>query len=197
MKQMHHDLLNERYVWGKRLRYYAQSRARCTISFQEIIDKNLAVAVDPTELLVVERAFEDFNNAPHRWESDNTSYECVTLGWFGLLHNASRDSRSKTMSREERDAARDTCRLMNSEAGVMVAMYGDLQKFAWPSLLKLQYDETDISIHWRLADDLLRLLDKASTQAELLSDDPAYKGTLTQIMIRQLKLPVHFVLFPS
>ena len=163
------------------------------MSFQEIIDTNLAAAAGPDELLAVEKAFEDYNNAPHRWESENTSYEGVTLGWFGLLHNASQDSQSKTMTKEERDAATATCRLMNSEAGVMVAMYGDLQKFVWPTLLKLQYDETDISIHWRLADNLLALLDKAFTQAELLSDAPAYKATLTQIMIRQLRLPMHFV----
>ena len=193
MKNIHHVLWKKKYAWGKRLRFSAKSRARCKMSFQEIIDTNLAAAAGPDELLAVEQAFEDYNNAPHRWESENTSYEGVTLGWFGLLHNASQDSQSKTMTKEERDAATATCRLMNSEAGVMVAMYGDLQKFVWPTLLKLQYDETDISIHWRLADNLLALLDKAFTQAELLSDAPAYKATLTQIMIRQLRLPMHFV----
>ena len=185
MRKNHEDLFQKEHAFIKALRTSAKRRARLRGSLEDPISRMEGDSV-------IQAAFEDMYHAPHRWSSEEQSYRLIVMAWLGILENMAADSVSQTMTRSERDAATTSLRLYNNERSFMIGLYGDLQATAYSHIEKIQGDESDSALNWRLNAEFSELLSLAYLDAELVRKKTEYPHTLTQLMLRQLKQGIQF-----
>ena len=135
----------------------------------------------------------EFNNAEHRWQSDEAGYSGMVVSWLGVLDNQSADSTSPVMNTQAKAASVTSMRFWNSrEVQAMIGLYADLQRVSMHHLNLIQPDCADIAVASRISEEFCKLLRRSFIEGEILRDVPEYRHTMTQLMLHNLRLPLQF-----